>query len=394
MKLGIITDIHNNLIALNSALEYFEQQNCEKIICCGDIIGIGPYPEETVQRIMMVENLIAVKGNHDGYLVDGMPTEFPNEEHMDYGEMVHHKWEHSRLSESSIDFLKSLPEQAKVSVGRHEIAVMHYCMNAEGNYVNFVPKPTEDDVKKMAADVTSDIVIVGHDHGRTICNVDNKWYVNVGALGCPGRDRNVARAGILTIEKDNVDMEPVELTYDVDTVIRKIDELNYPEAENIKKFFYGIDVEESSDYNNQKYNFRSINENDYEFIYQVKKEAYQKYVEQYFGSWVEEQQRAYFKTFMETCKEGTFVITLDGHNIGFYNGIVTDDAYEIGNICIIPEYQNRGIGTAILKELLSKNTDRTISLQYFKSNPVGRLYERLGFRRSGETAYHFQMIKE
>ena len=47
MKLGIITDIHNNLIALNTVLEYFAQQNCDKIICCGDIIGIGPYPEES-----------------------------------------------------------------------------------------------------------------------------------------------------------------------------------------------------------------------------------------------------------------------------------------------------------------------------------------------------------
>ena len=168
MKLGIITDIHNNLIALNTILEYFEEQNCDKIICCGDIIGIGPYPEETVQRIMMVNNLIAVKGNHDGYLVDGMPTEFPNEEHMDYGEMLHHKWEHGRLSESSIDFLKSLPVQAKFSIGKYEIVVIHYCMD------------------------------------------------------------------------DTVEIESVELPYDVDVVIKKIDELSYPEAENIKKVFLRI----------------------------------------------------------------------------------------------------------------------------------------------------------
>ena len=246
MKFGIITDIHNNLIALDTILEYFAQQNCDKIVCCGDIIGIGPYPEETVQRIMMVENLIAVKGNHDAYLVDGMPTEFPNEEHMDYGEMLHHKWEHGRLSENSIAFLKVLPEQTKISVGKYELAIMHYCMNDEGCYVNFIPKPSEHDVRNMMVDIYSDIIIVGHDHSKTICNVDNKWYINVGSLGCPGRDRNVARAGILKIENDNVDIEPVELTYDVNIVIQKIDELNYPEAENIKKFFYGIDVKNQS----------------------------------------------------------------------------------------------------------------------------------------------------
>lgn len=240
MKLGIITDIHNNLFALNTVLKYFAEQNCDKIICCGDIIGIGPYPEETVQRMMKVQNLIAVKGNHDGYFVDGMPTEFPNEERMDYGEMLHHKWEHSMLSESSAKFLKSLPVQAKFFVGNYELAVMHYCMNDAGDYVKFVPNPSEDDVVSMMAGIDSDIIIVGHDHNRTIRNVDHKWYVNVGSLGCPGRDGNIARAGILTIENDAVEIKPVELTYDVDAVIKRIDELNYPEAENIKTFFYGI----------------------------------------------------------------------------------------------------------------------------------------------------------
>ena len=87
---------------------------------------------------------------------------------MDYGEMLHHKWEHGRLSESSIGFLKSLPVQAKFLIGKYEIVVIHYCMD------------------------------------------------------------------------DTVEIESVELPYDVDVVIKKIDELSYPEAENIKKFFYGL----------------------------------------------------------------------------------------------------------------------------------------------------------
>jgi len=149
-----------------------------------------------------------------------------------------------------------------------------------------------------------------------------------------------------------------------------------------------------SNMDNQEYCFRSVNEKDYDFIYDVKKEAYQKYVEKYFGNWNEEQQIEYFKAFIETYKVGSYIITLDGHDIGFYNGTSLEDRYEIGNICIIPEYQNKGIGTAILKELLSKNEDKMICLQYFKSNPVGRLYERLGFKVVGETEYHYQMVKE
>ena len=45
MQLGVVTDIHNNLTALKVVVEKLQQIGCDKIICCGDIIGIGPYPE-------------------------------------------------------------------------------------------------------------------------------------------------------------------------------------------------------------------------------------------------------------------------------------------------------------------------------------------------------------
>ena len=79
---------------------------------------------------------------------------------------------------------------------------------------------------------------------------------------------------------------------------------------------------------------------------------------------------------------------------GFYNGeIIANGNYEIENICIIPQYQNKGIGSKILKEKLEENKNRDIVIQYFKQNPVGKLYERLGFTPNGETEYHYKMIK-
>lgn len=80
--------------------------------------------------------------------------------------------------------------------------------------------------------------------------------------------------------------------------------------------------------------------------------------------------------------------------IGFYNGEVLENGnYEVGNICILPEYQGKVIGTKLLKEKLEENKDRDIEIQYFKQNPVGALYKRLGFIPNGETQFHYQMIK-
>lgn len=132
----------------------------------------------------------------------------------------------------------------------------------------------------------------------------------------------------------------------------------------------------------------------YEFVYEVKKNAYIKYVEQIWGPWNEEDQRKYFENFINTYKDSSYIIELNGEHIGFYNDeLLEDNTYEIGNICIIPSYQGKGIGTQILKDILDKNKDKDIIIQYFKQNPVGKLYERLGFKPYKEKDYHYVMIK-
>ena len=113
-----------------------------------------------------------------------------------------------------------------------------------------------------------------------------------------------------------------------------------------------------------------------------------------FWPWDENTQRELFTKFIETVKDNTWLIKYEDEIIGFYNGNNIDkDNYEIGNICIIPKYQGQGIGTQILKGILNKHKKEDIHLQYFKQNPVGELYERLGFEKEKAKAYHYKMIK-
>ena len=135
-------------------------------------------------------------------------------------------------------------------------------------------------------------------------------------------------------------------------------------------------------------------DDDYEFVYDVKKNAYKKYVEECWGSWIEEDQRKYFEKFILNVKNNAYIIIDGEKKIGFYNGeTLKNGNYEVGNICIIEEYQGKGIGSKILKDIIEKNNDRDIEIQYFKQNPVGKLYERLGFIANGETEFHYHMIK-
>ncbi|PIV70431.1 MAG: metallophosphoesterase, partial [Euryarchaeota archaeon CG01_land_8_20_14_3_00_38_12] len=47
MKLGIISDVHSNLIALKKVLS--ELKDVGMIIHAGDIVGYNPYPNEVVK---------------------------------------------------------------------------------------------------------------------------------------------------------------------------------------------------------------------------------------------------------------------------------------------------------------------------------------------------------
>ncbi len=74
-----------------------------------------------------------------------------------------------------------------------------------------------------------------------------------------------------------------------------------------------------------KYELRSVTDADYEFIYNVKKDAYKKYVEIYYGSWDEQSQREY--SFFNKYKKESFIIALNGKNIGFMNASIINNKY-------------------------------------------------------------------
>lgn len=144
----------------------------------------------------------------------------------------------------------------------------------------------------------------------------------------------------------------------------------------------------------ENYILRQYQNTDYEFVYEAKKNAYKKYVEQCWGNWNDAEQRDRFKEFINKSSDRIYIIMIKNKRIGFYQGqILNDKTYYIENICIIPEYQGKGIGTDLIKTILEKHSDKNIEIQYFKQNPVGNLYKRLGFVNNGETEFHYQMIK-
>lgn len=64
MRIAFFADIHANLPAFEAALADARSRGATHLICLGDLVGYGPQPAETVERVRAVSNG-TLMGNHD-----------------------------------------------------------------------------------------------------------------------------------------------------------------------------------------------------------------------------------------------------------------------------------------------------------------------------------------
>ena len=116
-----------------------------------------------------------------------------------------------------------------------------------------------------------------------------------------------------------------------------------------------------------------------EFSYQVKKAAEGECITSMFG-WDEDVQRSFHSKAWNQQRPA--IITYQGTLIGTVATIEGENCIEVGQFFILPDYQNKGIGTHLLKKILSKadQLGKNVTLKFLKNNPVKSLYVRNGFQ--------------
>ena len=84
---------------------------------------------------------------------------------------------------------------------------------------------------------------------------------------------------------------------------------------------------------------------------------------------------------------------VDGLAVGLLRVSESESAVFIDQVEIVPDYQGQGIGTSLINNLLALG--RPVELGVLKVNvDARRLYERLGFRVTGDTETHYHMRAE
>ncbi len=121
---------------------------------------------------------------------------------------------------------------------------------------------------------------------------------------------------------------------------------------------------------------REASNNDFDFLFELKKEAEYEAVLHVFG-WDETFQRQLHE--QEWKKAKPTVIESCGKKVGSYLFQPTEDGFYFGRFFLLQEFQGQGIGSSILKSCIAKAGQETIFLCYLHGNHVHSLYERHGF---------------
>lgn len=209
MEIGVISDVHGNIVALDAVLE--DMPDVDKLVCAGDVVGYNPWPGECIDTIRDAD-IATIEGNHDRAVVTG---QYPG-----FNDMAAAGVEYAReqLDDEQIEWLAALPTERTLFDGR--VTLVHGHPDDPDHYT----RPSEFSPDLLEGE---DVLIMGHTHVQNHEIYDDGIVLNPGSVGQP-RDRD-HRAAYSIVDLDDWTVDERRVEYDTDTVIHEVVEAGLPQ---------------------------------------------------------------------------------------------------------------------------------------------------------------------
>jgi predicted phosphodiesterase len=232
MQILVISDIHANLTALEAVLA--DAGEIDAAWCLGDLVGYGPDPNECIQRVRELPELICLIGNHDAAALGQIDLASFNPE-----ARLAVQWTQEVLTPASRDYLRGLPERlvrdpVTLVHGSPRQPVWEYLLDARTATRNFDYFDTP-------------YCFVGHSHLPVIYQLREEYpmaklvipepqshidltpraILNPGSVGQP-RDHNPL-ASYALFDPDELTWDYRRVEYDIASVQARMKEFGLPE---------------------------------------------------------------------------------------------------------------------------------------------------------------------
>jgi len=199
MRVGLISDIHANLPALEAVLESMPD-DLDALVCAGDIVGYSAWPAACVDRIRQTCDVV-VQGNHDRDVQN--PESYANE-------MARAGLEHAQaqLTDEQLSWLAELPPSTHAFDDRLFVVHSH-----PENVDRYVSKGMFPSVSTYMSNETQ-VLALGHTHKQAAVNMAkfsrHGWVVNPGSVGQPRDGNPMAAYAVVDLDGPLVEFHRTE----------------------------------------------------------------------------------------------------------------------------------------------------------------------------------------
>lgn len=220
MRLGVISDIHGNRLALDAVLAELAREGVDEIVCLGDV-AVGPQPAEALDRVRKL-GCGVVMGNWDAAFLNAMPD--PQDE---IGRMLVElaEWWAASLTPADREFMQSFAPTLDVRVGEVDVLCFHGSPRSHDDQI-YATTPDEE-LRAMLGGFEAPVFVGGHTHVQIVRRVDERLIFNPGSVGLPFREwwpRPVrispwAEYGVLSSEEGRLSLDLRRTPFDVDALL-------------------------------------------------------------------------------------------------------------------------------------------------------------------------------
>ncbi|MFH1678697.1 MAG: metallophosphoesterase family protein [Candidatus Omnitrophota bacterium] len=225
MRLGVFSDVHSNLEALEAVLDAYKTEEIDIYFCIGDIVGYGANPVECTKIIQEIAR-ISVAGNHDQAAVGLFSLDYFNE----WAKQAL-LWTQKKIDEDSRNFLAAL----RLVYENDFLTLVHGNLNAPAEFDCLADIFQAAETFRL---MKRQVCFIGHTHKcgvfvqdkngrvdykremRINIQEESRYIVNVGSVGQPRDGDNKASYCVYDTIKQGISLKRVG--YDIKTAQAKI----------------------------------------------------------------------------------------------------------------------------------------------------------------------------
>jgi predicted phosphodiesterase len=230
-KVGIITDLHANPLALKAVLDDGTLAGVDRWLCLGDVVAMGYDPVGVLELLSELHLVGMVSGNTERYVLTGDRPDPTTEEVIADPARIPHlievvssfAWTRGfveghrllgRLGEWEPHMRFVLPDATR-------LLAVHASLAADDG-TGIRPDAPEAELVELFEGHRADLIVGGHTHEPTDRTIGGVRFVNPGSVSNPNGADKRARYTVLDCREDSHELDHRAVDYDVGSATEQV----------------------------------------------------------------------------------------------------------------------------------------------------------------------------